>query len=269
MATQTIVAGTTSLAAFAAGEVVYILEGGQSIVGSVDQKAADQAATFEVAPGFTGQIGTAASPHIQAYATRLIYAAGAGDMYYAVDSATTDTTALLQVLGGGHMHIMAGGDSTPTITRLEQLRGTVTLTGSATPTVTTARCAGGVMNLLDAGSGTTITTVDVMGGHCYCQRPVTTLSIYSGTLIVDSDDASATNAIATLNVRGGNVVLLDPGTISTLNWFGGTIVPPNSRPVTISASTVNRALPGASQLLDHPLITWSSNTNVITDGRPV
>lgn len=269
MATQTIVAGTTSLAAFGAGEVVYILEGGQSIAGLVDQSAANQAATFEVAPGFTGQIGTAAAPHIQAYATRLVYAAGAGDMYYSVNSATTDTTGLLQVLGGGHLHIMSGGDSTPTITRLEQLRGTVTLTGSTTPTVTTARCAGGVMNLLDAGGATTITTLDVMGGSVYCQRPCTTISVLSGNLVFDSDDASATNAIGTLNVWGGSVTLMDPGTISTLNFYGGTIIPPNSRPVTISASTVNRALPGASQLLDHPLITWSSNTNIITDGRPV
>lgn len=268
MATQTIVAGTTTFGAPAAGDSFYILEGGQSITGNNDYSGQTESVLMEVAPSFTGQICTAAAPFTTSFSTRLVYAAGAGDMYWASNSATAgDVTPLVQVLGGGHLHFMSGGSGTAT--RLEQLRGTVTVAGGATPTVTTARCAGGVMNILDAGSGPAVTTLDVMGGSVYMQRPATTISVLSGNLVIDSDDASATNAITTLNVWGGSVTLLDPGTIGTLNWYGGVIVPPNARPVTISASTINRALPGAAQFLDHPLLTFSSNTNIITDGRTV
>ena len=275
MAIQRIFRGTVTLGAASAGDSFFIGEGYQAVTGNNDYSGVNTSVTGEVARGFIGQLFTAANPWKTAFSTRLIYAASAGDLYHASDSADTETTALVQVIGGGHYHAIAGS-GTSVLTRLEGASGRVSVANGVT--VTTARFAGGCdARLEDTGTGVAITTLDVWGGVVYCQRPVTTVNLNGGTLVLDADSAGGVNAITTLNVNGGLLVWRDSGTITTLNYNGGKIdvsalSGSTTGLTTVTDSNVNMLLPDAQQFLDLSavLITFTNTPQRrMTDGRPI
>lgn len=265
MATQTITPSAPTIAAFGAGEIIYFTGGGYNVTATVDQSGQTQAAICEVSDDFTGDLATAAAPFQQSFSTRLVYAAQSGTMYWESDASDVDTTALAQCIGGGHLVAQTTG----TITRAECARGTFTVNSAVV--VTTGRNSGGRLNLYDAGGASAVTTLDQLGGFTYCQRPITTGNVMGGTLLVDSDDADATNALTTLNIYGGELILRDPGTIGTFSWYGGNVRYGSKRPLTISGNVIiNMTLPGAQAFLDNPLLTISgTTTRIITDGRPL
>lgn len=264
MATQTL-KGTTTFGAANGGDTFYILDGGMVISGNLDYSGVNTCVVCEVAKGFTGDIGTSANSFLTAFSTRLVYGAGGGNMYFDSNALDTETTALIQCIGNGHFHFVGG--STGIATRFEAIGGMVTVSNG--PTLTTARFGGNVQaSLLDTGSGTSIVTLDVTGGSVYSERPHTTINAHRGILVLNADQANGVNAHTTINVNGAAVTINDSGTIGTLNWNAGTVDAAKlTRPLTISASTINMSLPGAAALLNHPLITFSSNTKIYTDGR--
>lgn len=266
MATQTIVAGDTSFDAVGAGDSFFVLYGSQGIVGNVDGSGQNTSVLAEIASGFTGSIGTASDPWKTAFSTRLVNMAGSGNIYFESNAADTETTALIYQLGGGTLHLQG---SAAVITRMEMMRGTVNAGNGVT--LTTARCAGGSLNIADTGTGAAVTTLDVIGGSVYSQRPVTTTVITSGNLTIDSDGAGATNAQTTVSLYGGTLNLLDCGTITTLNIFGGQLILSQNRPLTVTNTNICMHLPWAQAFLDSTNIVTFTNapTRIISDGRPV
>lgn len=265
MATQTI-KGSTTFGAANGGDTFYILDGGSVISGNLDYSGVNTCVTCEVAKGFTGDIGTSANSFLTAFSTRLVYAAGGGNMYFDSNALDTETTALIQCIGNGHFHFVGG--STGIATRFEAIGGMVTVSNG--PTLTTARFGGNVSaNLLDTGSGTTIVTLDVVGGSVYSQRPHTTINALRGALVLDADSANGVNAHGTVNAYGAAVTVNDSGTITTLNWYAGMVDAAKlTRPLTITNSTVNMSLAGAATLLNNPMITFTNpTTKIYTDGR--
>lgn len=265
MATQTIISGAETLGTANAGDSFYITGGGATITGNNDYSGVNTCVLMEVAKPFTGQLGSSSNPITMAFSTRLVYGAAAGDMWYKSDSADTDTTALIQHIGGGHLHF----NTTGIATRMEQLSGQFTV-GNA-PTLTTYRQAGGQSTLQDTGSGPAITLFQQVGGSCLNQRPITTYTGAGGNVVFDADTTGAVNAIGTINAYGANLTLKSPGTITALNWLSGIVDASQlTRTLTITDCTINMALPGAQALLDHPLITYTNTpVRVFTDGRPL
>lgn len=265
MATQVIIAGDTSFDAVGAGDSFYVTGGGQTIAGNVDGSGQNTSVLAEIGKAFTGQIGTAADPWQTAFSTRLVYAAAAGDIYFESDAADTETTALVQCIGGGHFHFVNAGIAT----RFESISGQVTVGNGAV--ITNGRFGGGLVNLLDTGSATALTILNVSGATVYSQRPHTTIILMSGSLTLDADAAGAVNAHTTINVYGGTLNLKDSGTITTLTWEGGMVNASQiARATTITNTNIRMDLPGAQALLDSPNITFTNTpTRYYTDGRPL
>ncbi len=262
MATQTITTGSTTFGAPNGGDTYFVLEGGQAITGNTDSSGVTACVTAEISRGFSGSIGTSAAPWKAAFSTRIVHS-GSGVLSWESNSSDTETTALAQNIGGGTMDCYGAA---AIITRLEQINGRTTVANAST--VTTARNGGGSMYLWDTGTAPAVTTLDVIGGYVTSQRPHTTANLMSGTLMLLADDAGAVNAHTTINIYGGTLVLRDLGTVTNFNWYGGNVDASKlTRTVTFTNSTINCSIPGASNLLDHPLITFSSNTRIMSDGR--
>jgi hypothetical protein len=259
--------GTTTFSAASAGDTFYIDEGTQAITGNTDYSGVNTSVTAEISRGFTGSIGTAAAPWKTAFSTRLIYAAMGGSMFFESNAADTETTALVQCIGNGNF---TASGSTAVITRLEAIGGVVTVANPVT--VTTARFGWNVnAELQDSGTGPTVTTLDLFGGFVKSSRPHTTINALRGRLVLDSDSAGAANAHGTINAYGAEIVIIDSGTITTLNAYNSI---PNltrlTRALVITNSTINMSLPGAQAFIDNPNVSFSNNpTLVMTDGRQV
>lgn len=259
--------GSKTLGTVAAGDSVFILAGNATVDTNIDQSGllVSGIAINEISRAFTGQIGTAAAPMKAEIDTRLVYMAQSGDMYYQAAGAA-NTCALLQVIGGGTFHFVAGG----TCTLAEILSGGLLVTASAV--VTTLNAAGGSVNITGSGTGTT--TINMWGGptgtgpNVRTERAGTTTTNKAGTLTIDAGTA----AITTLNCDGpvsqSKTILKESGTVTTLNALGH--IPDTSmliRALTVTTCNINMSLPGAASFLQHPLITFGTTNEKITDGR--
>lgn len=67
-----------------------------------------------------------------------------------------------------------------------------------------------------AGSGCTLTTVDVLAGQLVLRANATTLNVYGGSVTID-----AACAVTTINLYQGEVRYGSSGNITTLNQYGG------------------------------------------------
>lgn len=262
MATQTIARGSATFGTANGGDTFLIQGGGGVITGNLDYSGVTTSVIGEIAQDFSGSIGSSAASWLTAFSSRLVYAGG-GELWWESDSSDTETTALFQHIGAGASYLTGDG----IVTRCEQVGGLMRVSNGVT--LITARFGGNATALLlDTGTGPAITTLDVTGANVTCQRPVTTANAHRGALTFDCDGAGGVNAVGTLNVNGAAVTLIDVGTISQLNWNTGTINASKlTRLLTITASSINMSLPGATTLLNNPLITFSSNTKLYTDGR--
>lgn len=216
---------------------------------------------IEVSPEFHGQVGAPGSPLYARATSELRYAAGGGAMYY---RGTGSATALITIDSAGDFHFVTGGIAT----RFESVRGRSVIYAPATPT--SLRISGGYVHLRDdvsATDPTEITLVDGTGGGVLvCERGATTLNAGSGEIII----SAGANTFGTINaLSGGKIRLRRSGTITLLNATGS--IPDASKlvaPVTITNATINMSLHGASNLIDHPLITFTNApTKILGDGR--
>jgi len=68
-----------------------------------------------------------------------------------------------------------------------------------------------------AGTGCTLTTVDVLNGSLTLRANATTLNVYGGLVYLD-----AASAVTTINLYAGEVRYGSTGNITTINHYGGT-----------------------------------------------
>jgi hypothetical protein len=268
MADIPIIAGANSLGSLSSGDSVYILGGSATIDTNLDQSAlANGLVIVEVGKAYTGQFGSAAAPFYSEITERLVYAAGAGSIYYKGKDGG-DATPLVQCIGGGYFGFIDG-----TATRFEVLSGQASI--GALSIATNIRIAGGSTMIHD-DSSTDPTLLHLLpgpngsGGTCETKRGGTTIINDGGQLTIDA----GSNVITTLDCTGAagvaRTVLRKSGTITSLNALGH--VPDVSQladPLTITNVNINMSLPGAQALLSHPLITPGTTVQYITDGRPI
>lgn len=239
-------------------------EGGNTAITQNVTLDANTYPIIEVSRARTGDIATSGTPfRVEACSTRLVYNAMAGTFYFQCDT----TAALIQCLGAGQFQFVASG----TATRFEVLNGSATIAGACV--ATNVRVAGGSTYIINTGASTAQTLLHLMsgpsgGGQVWTQRGATTMTNESGTLNVDNEGTAVTNLLCTGHHQVAKTILEDIGTI-TAGTFTGHIpdVSRLARPLTITAETINMSLPNAQAFLDHPLITHSSVTRLITDGR--
>lgn len=248
MATRIIAEGSNDFGTPAAAEDVFVAGGATTISLNLNWSTVTDMDVLDVPRGFIADIGSSAAPLQTRIGTKLLYGAAAGHLWWASDGSVSDTSALVKILGGGHLHFVNVG----TATRLEQSSGRFTLGTSAT--VTNFRMQGGIAELLD-DSSTDPTLLEVLGGHCTTERGGTTFRHEGGTLVVDA----AGNAIGTFDIYASGVQLLGSGTITQLNAIKG--IPDLSAlksPVTITNCNCNTMLPGAFEFLSNSKITFSN-----------
>jgi hypothetical protein len=265
MATQTI-RNATTFGAAAAGDTFFVQEGALDITGNLDYSGVNTSVIGEISRFYTGSIGSSSESWKTAFSTRLVWE-GSGDLWFESNSLDSEATALIYCIGAGHLHL-TGSAAPPVVTRLEALSGFQTV--AAGVTVTTGRFGGSSSaRLLDSGSAVAVTTLDVIGGQVYSQRPHTTINGAGGSIMLDCDSTGGVNAHGTINAYGAKISIRDSGTITTLNAMYS--VPDAStltRALTITNTTINMGLPGAQAFLDHPLITFTNTpTRVGSDGR--
>lgn len=265
MATQRLTKAAPTLTAASAGDTIFINEGGFPVNANLDYSGVNRGVTMEVSQSYSGDIGDSSTQFKIAFTTRLIFG-GTGHMWWISDSLDSDTSALVQVTGGGHLHFVSGGPAT----RAEVGFGILTAGNAAS--ITNARIGkGGTAYLYDTGSAGTVTLAENHGGTLYSERPHTTLNHVAGRTTLAADSAGATNAHGTINVNGPGLVIKDSGTITALNCnLGIPDVSQLANTLTITDTTINMLIPGAQAFLDHPLITFTNTpTRLYNDGRPV
>lgn len=232
-----------------AGDEVYIQHEAPSITGNLDWSATAGAAIFDVAPDYSGNIGSAASPLKISCSTHFLFE-GRNICYWNSDDSGSNTTALCVVDGSGVLHIGGG-----TVTRLEVANGTVWVGASAV--ITNLRVMGGLVYLLDDTS-TDATLIENYGGTVHVERGgSTTITHVRGSTVIEG--RGATETITTANVYGPGMVLRKVGTtgvITTMNALGGIPdVNHLQKKVTITTLNLNRRLPGAQDFAQHPMLT--------------
>jgi hypothetical protein len=264
MATR-IISNTATLGAsgHTAADDVFLQDGNTPLTTDIDASglAAGGYDEFVVAFGWKANIGTFSNPLQAEVSTRFVYGAGAGQCWY-YPNGDSDVCALLRVIGPGRprMTLLTGG----TITVLECSSGITDVTEPvAATTIRVDKSA--IINILD-NSSTDPTLLDASGGTVNTARGATTIT-QRGSANVNVN--AETNAIGTWNVDGGRAVLIESGTITTLNWKAGSFdVRQLNRPVTITTANIwTTAIDPATlnALLTHPLVTIGT-PNYIMDG---
>jgi hypothetical protein len=264
MANQYVAANTITVPALSAGDALFVQAGSQPVTGNIDHTAIDRLLSIETAKNFMGSIGTGAAPFKGACSGYLAHM-GSGEFYWESNSTGgAETTAIAYMWGSGKLHCVGAAAA---VTRLEGIHGRIHVENSVT--VTTLRIGGHCKaEVRDSGSGPAVVTTDLLGGDLYSQRPHTTINAHRGAITLDQDDTGAANAHGTINVNGASLVLRDSGTVTQFNWYAGTVDASQlQRPVIFTNSIINMSLPGAQALLQNPLITFSSNVEIMTDGR--
>ena len=253
MANQIIARGATTLGTPLGDDNIYILGGSADIVTLVDWSAVTQAAIVEVGYDFNGSFGTSTSPFKARVSTSFFYNASGGNCYWVSDGSASDISPLLIMprSTGGHLHF----DTIGTITDAQVAGGSFTI--STAVIVTNLYMGGGVVRFYDSAS-TDPTIVQNTGGILYLDRGCATLTHSGGQTWIQGVEA---NVITTLNVYSNGCHIVESGTITTLNCWGGIpSVTKLQRPLTISNTAINMALAGAESFLQNPLLTHSSVT---------
>jgi hypothetical protein len=265
MANRYITDGSKTLASVTDGDNLFIGPSAGAITTSVNMSSFSTGCPIVEIASFL-DVGTATAPLYVEVTTRLVNASRSGTLYYQGKD-TTDATPLARLIGTGRTVFIDG-----TITSWEQLSGQSEIAESAI--VTNLYSAGGTGSLLGK-AGTSPTLIRLVGGPStpsswVIQRGATTLTVEAGSAVIDS----STNAITTMNCLGSqahgcSVKILECGTITTLNAFGH--IPDVSslvQPLTITNTNINMSLAGASELLNHPLLTFTNTpTKYVTEGR--
>ena len=233
--------GATSMAAanwsdttgFAAAAQLVIREGSQAIVNDLNQSATS-IEFLDIQEGFSGNIGnasgslrcdadgTAESPTTRL--SRIRYNASGGNFYFSATGGNT-LAHFVEINTGGTFW---GTDGIMKNVVLQN--GTARFAAAVAGTGGVWRFTGGV-GIIDYAASSAIPQLDVVAGRHTLSRNATTLNVYGGELVIDC----AALAITTITITGGNVRLLNAGTVTTVNGYGGTLdCSATQRPVTIT-----------------------------------
>lgn len=258
MPTITIANGVPTLGGtIASGDTLFVQGGSQYIQTNVDQSGlANGLVLVRVFGGFRGRFGSAATPFYVEITSKFVNEAQAGDIYYKGKDGG-DATPLIQHLGDSHFHFIDG-----TGTAAHASAGQFTVEDGAV--VVSMYVAGGIVNILNAGSATVPTLLEMeagpngVGGLCYTERSPTTATNKAGNLTLNG-----TGAITTLNCEGpasnSRTIIQNTGTITAANLLGH--IPDLStleNIVTITDTTINMSLPGAGDFLANPKLTFTN-----------
>lgn len=262
MADVIVADGVETIPTVVENDNIYFTGGSQTVSGNIDFSGINAIGIVEVSGAFKGQIGSSVSPMKAEAEVRFIYAASQGDCYFQSSTFEAVNTAMVQILGGGHFHLSGG-----TVTRFEMRSGIASIgTSAITPTV---RVSGGTCHIFDDTSTrpTELTTMGQGAPTVYMYRGVNgTLSHGSGTMIVES---GTSNNFTTITVWNSNFKVRSIGDITTMNLYGA--IPDLSelkQPITSTGTlNINMALPGATQFLNNPLVSFNTVNKLITDGR--
>jgi hypothetical protein len=253
--------GVITIPAVAAADNVYFLGGSAFVSANLDHSGIANIAILEVNREFSGMVGSSSGSLKARVTTRLVYDANAGDLWFESNGSAAEDSALVQLTGGGHLHVTGAG----TVTRLEVSNGQCTIATSAV--ITNLRVAGGNTLVYDDTS-TDPTLVEVFAGSVLLERGATTLRHVGGQTIV-KHNTTGPNVFTTVDVYGPGLKLVGCGTITTLNAMGG--IPDVSeldQPLTITNTNINMTLRGAKELLNHPKITFTNAaTKFFHEGR--
>lgn len=252
MALQTIARGSTTLGTPNADDDLLILGGSAKIVSNMDWSGVTQADAIEIGNEFNGDFGSDSSPFKGKVETSFFYNAGGGNAYFVSDGSASDVTPLLIMpnTAGGHLRF----DTTGTITDAQIAGGQFTI--STAVTVTNLYMTGGAKVRFYDDSSTDPTIIQKQGGTLYLDRGCGELTHTAGQTWIQGENA---NAITTLNVFGAGIHLVESGTITTLNAWGGLpCIQKLIRPLTVTTVNINMALPGAESFLQNPLLTFGT-----------
>jgi hypothetical protein len=233
--------GATSMAAanwsdttgFTAAAQLVIREGSQAIVNDLNQSASS-IEFLDIQEGFSGNIGnasgslrcdadgTAESPTTRL--SRIRYNASGGNFYFSATGGNT-LAHFVEINTGGTFW---GTDGIMKNVVLQN--GTARFAAAVAGTGGVWRFTGGV-GIIDYAAALAIPQLDVVAGRHTLSRNATTLNVYGGELVIDC----AALAITTITITGGNVRLLNSGTVTTVNHYGGTLdCSATQRPVTFT-----------------------------------
>jgi len=254
MAQRLIAAGSTTLGTVTTGDDIYVLGGSAAMVTAMDQSALASILSVDIGNEFNGSFGTSTAPFKAELTGTFWYNAGGGNAYWVSESAGADPDESAKLIiprtASGHMHFDGG-----TITSAEVSAGQFTIATGAI--VTNLYCSAGVVRFYDSAS--TDPTIIQNSGILYLDRGCTTLTHFgNGQTWIQGVNA---NAITTCNVYSSGCHIVESGTITTLNCWGGIpSVAKLQRPLTISNTNINMSLAGAESFLQNPLLTHSSTT---------
>ncbi len=184
--------------------------------------------------------------------------ASEGELYYTPDG-SADVCVSFRHVGPSSSHLIGSG----AITNLEQLDGLVVVGENITPT--TVRSAGGKMRI-EGQAGTNPTTLFCGGaGDLYSARGATTINLFdSGRLTLDASD----DPITTISMYDGRLEIVQCGTITTLNLFGGDasriLI---ARPIPVTTVNVWPTVKNVGKFLDNPFVTFSTTNWLIDQGE--
>lgn len=271
MASNTISPLAPTFPSPSAGDDFTLQAGRYDVTANVDATAVNQMLFARIMRGYKGTIGTATGPWAASFSQArgasagpaLEYLADEGHFYWRSKSLDSSTTPVALIDGGGHLHLITEG----TVSAVELNRGEFSLENG--PTVTNLFVRQGTAWLRDTGTGTALTAASLLHAlaRVRCARPVTTLNIYNGEFWWLADSANGANAITTINMFGGKLIVVSPGTLTDILHYGGAIDTSQlDRPWTITntagtGSFVNPNEPGVQAFLDHPLITFTNAMN--------
>jgi hypothetical protein len=221
--------GATSMAAanwsdglgVVASAQLVIRSGTQSITNDVNYPLIS-IESLDVEPGFSGFIASQATPFTV-------------DIDGTAENPTTRVSRLRYFASGGECNVNASGPNTLAHFVEINTGGRLVATGGILKNVVlqagrflagaNVLATGGVWRFsggtaqVDYAAAAPIPQLDVLGGQHKIDRNATTLNAYGGFITIDC----ASLTITTLTITGGQVRLLNSGTITTVNLYGGTL----------------------------------------------
>lgn len=246
MATQNIENGA-QLGAPNNGDTVNIHPGNTVLATNLDWSSVAAMSYLYMSKGFTGSLGSSASPFICKIGTLFEYSCSSGEVWWnSLGSGPDDVSAKLMMNGEGHIHFIDG-----VCTQVDLYSGSLTCGQNAVPTL--LNIIGGYCTI-ENPAGTSPTTIVQLGGHLVLQRGFTTFTRVGGSSVIDTTD----NLGTIYNYASGLVVKNAGATWTALHaWY----IPDLSelvRDVTIGTTTYNKLRPDTAQLISNAKITNTS-----------